>query len=563
MKKTIIRNNLMLLLGVFLLFFVLFFSVLYYLEENQQKAYMEYLLDEVEISYLLFEGEPIDFVSTYISSSDRRITILDEDRFVIADSHDESVGTDKSLRPEIKNLGTVYTRRSATVNMDLQYIAKKLEDGNYLRVSIALEPQIIIYQRVILIFTLGGLILIASYAYGLMKINQNLLKPWYQVRKGLLALNQGQYQMMSLTNPYPEINEILHEMNLINIETAMHLNTITAYKLQLDKILNEMKQGVLLINREDEITYLNDDAKEMLEITDDALNKKAYQFIRYHLINEAIEEANKNHQSKTFDLTHKSKTYEIKVFFIAERTVQKQDATVLILIKDITQERAMEQMKKDFFSHASHELKSPLTAIKGHAELIAHHIVKGDDIKKSTEQIISQTETMTLLVEDMLMLSRLENLKEKKYQLHDLEIILKEVISSLSTTSQNKNIQIKTKSMKIEMMCDSLDMQKLFKNLVENAIKYSEKDKEINIELKRDQDQVIFVVKDQGIGISIEHQERVFERFYRVDKGRLDGGTGLGLAIVKHIVMKYDGTIKLESGLSKGTKITIKLKLSM
>ncbi len=105
-------------------------------------------------------------------------------------------------------------------------------------------------------------------------------------------------------------------------------------------------------------------------------------------------------------------------------------------------------------------------------------------------------------------------------------------------------------------------MQKLFKNLVENAIKYSENDKQIDITLKQKDNQVIFIVKDQGIGIDIEHQSRVFERFYRVDKGRLDSGTGLGLAIVKHIVMKYNGSVELISGLSKGTQITVNMRIS-
>jgi two-component system, OmpR family, phosphate regulon sensor histidine kinase PhoR len=111
-------------------------------------------------------------------------------------------------------------------------------------------------------------------------------------------------------------------------------------------------------------------------------------------------------------------------------------------------------------------------------------------------------------------------------------------------------------------MCDPIDMQKLFKNLIENAIKYSENDKLVDIKLNQVEQQVVFIVKDQGIGIDIEHQSRVFERFYRVDKGRLDSGTGLGLAIVKHIVMKYNGSVELVSGLSKGTQITVYMKIS-
>jgi two-component system, OmpR family, phosphate regulon sensor histidine kinase PhoR len=110
------------------------------------------------------------------------------------------------------------------------------------------------------------------------------------------------------------------------------------------------------------------------------------------------------------------------------------------------------------------------------------------------------------------------------------------------------------------MMCDPIDIQKLLRNLIENSIKYSEPNKKVSIELKVTEEEIILIVADQGYGISPEHQQRVFERFYRVDKGRLDGGTGLGLAIVKHIVLKYEGTIQLKSSLSKGTTITIKLK---
>jgi two-component system phosphate regulon sensor histidine kinase PhoR len=187
--------------------------------------------------------------------------------------------------------------------------------------------------------------------------------------------------------------------------------------------------------------------------------------------------------------------------------------------------------------------------------------VKGEDIFKSAKSIVKQTETMTALVEDMLMLSRLENLKEKQFVESNLASLLAGVIDQLSPYATQRHMTLIKNDQKIIMSCDPIDMQKLFKNLIENAIKYSEENKMIKITLKLENHQVIFIVKDQGFGISKENQQRVFERFYRVDKGRLDGGTGLGLAIVKHIVMKYNGEIDLESTLSKGTTITVTLPL--
>ena len=556
MKKTVVRNNIILLLGVFLLFFLLFIYTLYVHDKNQQKEYMQYIINDVKKSYELYDGDIDSFILDY-KDDQRRITILNAQGYVLVDSHDEEVGTDKSGRPEIKNLGTVYTRKSATINRDLLYIATLLDDGSILRVSISLAPILAVYQRVIWIFTIGGVILFTIYYLGLIKINKNLLSPWHQVKKGLIALNRGQYQMMSLTSPYEEINQIMHEMNQINIETSKHLHQITSYQLQLDKILNEMKQGVILFNHESELIYYNSDAQKLFDLTDQSQQLPCYKVIRSHQINEGVEQANLKKTLSHFDVNLKNRTIECRIFPLDSVYKTKTNASVLFLFRDVSQERLIEQMKKDFFSHASHELKSPLTAIKGHAELILHDMIKGEEIKQSTAQIIKQTEMMSILVEDMLMLSRLENLKEIPEELHNIKIILNEVINQLKPYAAQKQIELHVEAIDSYMMCDALDLQKLFKNVIENAIKYSDVDKDVYIELKIENKHIIFNVKDEGIGISAEHQQRVFERFYRVDKGRLDGGTGLGLAIVKHIVMKYHGDLSLTSRLGKGTSIKI------
>jgi two-component system phosphate regulon sensor histidine kinase PhoR len=188
-------------------------------------------------------------------------------------------------------------------------------------------------------------------------------------------------------------------------------------------------------------------------------------------------------------------------------------------------------------------------------------MIKEKDIKESSQKIITQTEFMSALVEDMLMLSRLENIKEESYQDIYLNQILDEVLDTLSQPLKEKDMKIElVKKEVIKHYGDPLDFSKLFKNLIENAYKYSDSGKTISIELKTQKDQVVFIVKDQGKGIPKEHQSRVFERFYRVDKGRLDGGTGLGLAIVKHIAIKYDGKVDLKSSLSEGTTIKVYLK---
>ncbi|MBU1093639.1 MAG: GHKL domain-containing protein [Firmicutes bacterium] len=562
MKKKLIRNNIILLLSAFVLFFVVVFIALYQFEKNNQTQFMSYIIDEVEIAYQNHTGDATDFISSYSNDNGRRITILDPDALVLADTHDSVIGTDKSERPEIVDLGSVYVRHSATIDLDMLYIAKLMDDGNYLRVAVPLADQAVAYNRVVWILIMSGAGLLILYYVGLKEVNKNLLTPWQQVKKGMISLNQGKFEVFSLNSPYPEINDILHEMNGINLETAKHVRTIQAYQMQLNSILNEIKQGVILLDHQENIIYVNEDAKVIFDLNDDALNRPAYYALRNPQIKEAISTANLDRKSSTFDLKHKGRIYESRIFFVSSDQNMESETTVLALFKDVSQERSIEQMKRDFFAHASHELKSPLTAIRGYAELIEHGLVNNQEIPESALQIVKQTETMTALVEDMLMLSRLESLKEKLFTKQDLKAILMSVIEQMKPIYKQKKIEIHVESEPVQMMCDLLDIQKLFKNLIENSIKYSEENKKIDIKLYLDKDSFVFDIKDQGIGIDLEHQQRVFERFYRVDKGRLEGGTGLGLAIVKHIVMKYQGDIHLESGLSKGTHIIIRINLN-
>lgn len=561
MKKAIIKNNIILLLSAFTLFFMIVFIAISNFQKSNQTQLLSFLVEEIELAYEGFSGTPTEFVEAYQNDNNRRITILDHQAFVLADTHDDTVGTDKSGRPEIKDPGTVYTRRSVTIDMDLLYIAQVMSDGNYIRVAVPIEPQMIVYTRLVWILVLTSILWIVLYYLGLVQVNKNLLTPWSQVKKGLIELNRGNYQMMSLFSPYPEINEIIHEMNEINLETMKHLSSIESYKFQLDKILDEIKQGVMLFNENEELIYFNRDIQSYLGLTEEAIGQPAYVQIRDYQIKNAIHQSIEKHENFVFDAKIDEKLLEVKVFHIAIRHESKSNASVLVICKDVSSERAIEQMKRDFFSHASHELKSPLTAIRGHAELIEHQLVKGDDVFKSAHSIVKQTETMTALVEDMLMLSRLENLKEKQYVETRLDTLLTSVIDQLNPYATQRKMKLTKKDQPISMFCDPIDMQKLFKNLIENAIKYSDENKTVDIVLQMEDDRVIFIVKDQGFGISKDNQQRVFERFYRVDKGRLDGGTGLGLAIVKHIVMKYNGGIDLKSALSKGTTMTVSIPL--
>jgi two-component system phosphate regulon sensor histidine kinase PhoR len=560
MRKVVIRNNILLLLSAFMLFFVIVFLALYQFEKRHQTSMMSFLLDEVTTSYDNFNDSDQAFVSSY-DQSQRRITILDENGYVIADTHDDEIGEDKSQRPEILNLEEVYSRKSDTIGVDLLYMARQLDDGTYIRVSIPLETQITTYRQVLWALVMSGLGILGIYYFVLKKVNQNLLKPWDKVKEGVVRLNQGKYQMMTLNSPYEEINEMLHEMNQINYDTSKYLNRINSYQEQLRYILNEIRQSILLFDNHKKLMFFNQDAKNLFDLKDEYINQEGYKFIRDIDLNKALDHVFENNEAFKKDYRSLDRIYDCYIYPLHKNEEDEGLASILMVLKDVTEERQIGQMKRDFFSHASHELKSPLTAIRGYAELILYDMIKEKDIKESSQKIITQTEFMSALVEDMLMLSRLENIKEESYQDIYLNQILDEVLDTLSQPLKEKDMKIElVKKEDIKHYGDPLDFSKLFKNLIENAYKYSDSGKTISIELKTQKDQVVFIVKDQGKGIPKEHQSRVFERFYRVDKGRLDGGTGLGLAIVKHIAIKYDGKVDLKSSLSEGTTIKVYLK---
>ncbi|MFP4187687.1 MAG: sensor histidine kinase, partial [Acholeplasmataceae bacterium] len=546
-----------LMITAFIVLFVFLFIVFFQMKADTERTFMSAHIDEVERSYMNYQGSVESFVEDY--NGDRRLTVLDEDFRVLADSRDARIGTDLSDRPELRELGTIHTRTSETIEGELFYIARRLDDGNYLRIAIPVSTRSDAYTPVFIILAISGALTLLICYVGLNRINRNVISSWNQVKKGVASLRDNKYQVMALSSPYPEINRTLDELNDINLEIARRITLTKRYEKQLNHVLNVMDPAVLLFDAKDRLVYYNHSARDLFELTDDALNHPSYVSMRTHEIQKALNRTRETRKTERSELKVNQDIYKMKTHPIHEDESGLED-TVLIILSNISEERAIASMKRDFFMHASHELKSPLTAIRGYAELIENELVEAKEMTEIARQVVRQSKTMTAIIEDMLVLSRLENLKQNGYQDEHLNPILDEVIAQLQPLAKGKRIEIELDVKPCHMVVDAFDIQKLFKNLIENAIRYSHEDSTIEVELKRTPDGILFRVKDEGIGISEKHQQRVFERFYRVDKTRLDGSTGLGLAIVKHIALKYEGTIDLRSKPDQGTTIIVKLK---
>ncbi len=244
---------------------------------------------------------------------------------------------------------------------------------------------------------------------------------------------------------------------------------------------------------------------------------------------------------------------------IADTTMQMSKA-----VKESMNRIEFERMiRQEFFSNVSHELKTPLTSVRGYVELLENDMASNEKMKKDfLSRIKKETKNMTNLINDILMISRLET-KEAEVVLSEVRIspLVKEVCDSLQPLAKEYGVTVSMNCRPISMVANVQQLRELFGNLITNAIKYNKPDGKVNVMVTLEGKDIIIIVEDTGVGIPEDSKQRVFERFYRVDKGRSKkvGGTGLGLSIVKHIVGYYNGTIELESKLMVGTKFTVRL----
>ncbi len=229
----------------------------------------------------------------------------------------------------------------------------------------------------------------------------------------------------------------------------------------------------------------------------------------------------------------------------------------VIVLSDITAVRNSEKMRSEFFANASHELKTPLTAIKGFNDIVSMTATQ-PDIKELSGRIDKEVARIINLINDMLDLSMLESEKEPKKEEVELSDVVKDVQGSLEILAKERGVSVKASGKGVVMM-EREHAVELVKNLTENAIRYNEKGGHVEVDVSEDDKKVVLTVKDDGIGIEEEHLQRIFERFYRVNKSRSreTGGTGLGLSIVKHIAVLYGADVNISSTFGVGTTVTV------
>ena len=415
-----------------------------------------------------------------------------------------------------------------------------------------------LYIFIILILSIATIILVKysislrSYLKEFMKVSKDISNKQFDSRvKGQMSGEMGMFA-----------NNFNSMIDTINIT----IKDITDKNMQLKSIMQSVSHGILAIDTKGKILLINDLAKTMVDGNQKLIpeGKNIRQFIQNQIVLDSII-YNMSGENSTVIQKNISKDtiYKIKIDPVH---FEDTDAVIgfIINIEDVTEYVKLENMRKEFVANVSHELKTPITSIKGFVETLKMTDNLDDDTKNRFLTIIENEATrLTRLIDDILLLSTIENKTKKKVEKVDLFEVFEEVHEVVNYIAKKKNIKVKYEfeNEDIDLWEYSGYIRQILLNIISNAIKYTGENGSVNIKQYIKAEKVFIEVKDNGIGIPQEDIDRIFERFYRVDKARSRsvGGTGLGLAITKHMVKALNGNIKVESELGVGSKFIIEL----
>jgi len=486
--------------------------------------------------------------SLNLSDTDEiRITLISSDGTVIYDNTvtDESSIENHTEREEIKaaikNGFGEETRLSETVGKETYYYAVRLSNGNIIRTAKTTSS---IYGVVISVLP-QSLFIIAVILFACFIVARSLTK------KIIDPINRFDFDKSTKT--YDELSPFIRTITAQKEQISNVLSEVTKKSTVIDAITGNMNEGLILTNKYGTVLSANKSAVSILDIKTDPVGKNVLVTTRNITVLEHINKALSGENSNVM-LEIGNRTYHI--FFSSV------DNGVLILFLDITEKAKSEKMRREFTGNVSHELKTPLTTISGYAELMSNGLIKPQDVMSVSGKMKSESDRLLALIEDIMRLSELDEAEgEKSVETFDLTDLIGEVSENLKPKAKAHGITLNIPKEKHCITANRPMMFELFYNLIDNAIKYNKPNGSVTVSVSQTDEGTAISVKDTGIGIDKKHHDRIFERFYRIDKSRSKkiGGTGLGLSIVKHIAAYNGGTVEIESETDKGTEIKVNL----
>jgi len=501
-----------------------------------------------------------------------RITIINSKGKVLADSekseNDVLLMENHLYRPEVKTAltGSISsdTRYSPTLKIDMLYVALPLKAENntlgVLRLALTLESvgrTLFAIRKTVLFGLLFSLAL--ALVLGLI-VARRIITPINRMIQVSHKFSEGDFGLRVLQPSKDEIGELAVTLNKMAQDIENKIKEINIQNQKLSAIFNSMIEGVVVLDKAGRIVSVNSSIEKIFGVSKDSVRNRVFlEAIRNNDIAEVINTILKEGKSLTTEITL---IYPVRrIFAVSAAPVFDNNATTgcLLVIHDITELRRLETMRSDFVANVSHELKTPLTSIKGFVETLLEGALEDKENNRNFLKIIQDhAERLNNLVEDLLSLSHLES---REITLNKRSIDLKQqvddVISGFKAELKKKNIEIRDElSANVLISADKDRIEQVFTNLFDNAIKFNKENGSIRIFSQEINGRIKIVVEDSGIGIPEKDLPRIFERFYRVDKARSRelGGTGLGLSIVKHIIELHKGSVGVESTEGFGSK---------
>ena len=546
MTKKIFRSILSAVVLVLVLSFSVVTGVLY---RNYTEVGKKQLKDELSIAEVAVEAEGEEYLRQ-IDSNQYRITWIAQDGMVI---YDTKVSADEMEnhgdREEVKEaLESGYgdgSRLSDTLTIKMIYSACRMKDGTILRIATNVDS----------VFAMLRDIMIPLVVVLLLSILLSAMLARYMANKIIRPLNELDLEHPAENDSYEELTPVLGELNRQHKTIADQKDALTKKQNEFDLVTASMNEGLILLDKQGMIVSMNPAARQIFHADADSVGNNYLTVDRSLTMTKAVQSALKgNHRE--FQEERDGKVYQ----FVLNRIETEGEITgVLLLSFDITEKAYAERNRQEFTANVTHELKTPLQAILGSAELLESGLVKEEDRGRFFGHIKKEASRLVTLINDIIRLSQLDEKSELVKEEVELYELTEEVFEVLKVPAFKKNVALELKGEHYRMNGVRGYLYEILYNLCDNAIRYNVEGGKVTVRIQKMRNQIKVSVKDTGIGIPLEHQDRVFERFYRVDKShsKETGGTGLGLSIVKHAVSYHNGVLALDSKPGEGTSIII------
>ena len=551
MKNKIIQNNLIsCIVAVILTAVVCLMTYSSFMESamNVQAENQAYVIREICESY---DGNPVDALEEIKGSFKSRVTLIATDGSVLFDSvHDGQTLENHLERQEIaealengKGSGKRYSDTDKTNNY---YFAVKAGDIGIIRVGVKsnafFTEELLVNLPVIVLAVAAILVMVYKVS---VKTTQNIVS----------TIENFDFERED-SKTFEELSPFINKIETQNKALIRQGQKTSAEKDKLQSVFSNMAESIIVCDRKKMVVQHNRQAGKIFGVKE---GDRLFEVITDEKLNEALDAVLEDKKLHGI-LEHSKATYQ---YTISPNVQNGEIKGSIIIFLDITQQVESQKMRRQFTANVTHELKTPLTSILGYSQLISSGIAKPEDVTGFAAVIEKNAKQLLTLIDDIMQISALEENGVTDMAEINLKSVTDEIVRDLQPVVDEKQLKLSYTAEDVVITANYKQMGDLFRNLISNAIKYNkpEGSVEVNLCYSEDRENAVFTVKDTGIGIAPHHQEKIFQRFYVVDKSRNKNisSTGLGLSIVKHIVTAMDGTIKLESEVGKGSKFTVVL----